>query len=50
MATDINPPIDEVHRQCLIERDNIRREVASAIARVRRWEPAPLPQRERRHD
>jgi hypothetical protein len=40
--SDITAPIDELHRQCIVERDNIRREVASAISRVRRWSPAPI--------
>ena len=43
MATDITAALDEEHRLCLVMRDHIRREVADAIDRVRRWEPAPLP-------
>lgn len=46
MPDEINAPIDQLHAQCLIELTNIRMEFAAAINAVRRWEPAPIPERE----
>lgn len=41
--TDVNPPIDALHAECVTAKFAIRKEVENRRASVSTWEPRPMP-------
>ena len=45
MAVGVNAPIDQLHADCIIERDRIRQAFRQARERAAQWTPKPLDKR-----